>query len=980
MARSLPARCEPAIGAITYPRPGASARIAPVTATAPSGLVGRAGERDALIGALESMRARPGVIVAIEGEPGIGKSRLLAHLAAGAEGCAVLEARASEYEVDLPYALWTEALERHLADAGDRRVAQLGLTDPEALAVALPALSRRADHAVPIDRHRTHRALRDLLERLAASRPLVLCLDDVHWADPASVEALAALVRRPALAPVLLALAAREGQVPPALAAAFGDALRDDRFVALALGPLTEAEATELVGSAAAAVYAQSGGNPFYLEQLTRVRGAQRGTADVASDGSVPAGVAAALATELAALTPDARRALDAASVAGDPFDADLAADIAELEEAPALGALDELLACGLVRQTGVPRRFAFRHPVVRHAVYDRTPGGWRLGAHARAADALERGGAGPVQRAHHVEHAARPGDAGAIALITAAAEELRSPAPATAARFYAAALRLLADRPEDGKRRTAIQSRLADAQAAAGDPAGARRTLHEALTTASAAERLALTVALANQEWWLGGHEEARRRLHVALGELPAQPSPDRIRLRLALALTALMGCDLRDAQAHASDARHDARAIADPVFELAALAGGALASVSAAEGTAAVDRLEQSSAALERLTPEQLATRLPALWMHGRARRGLGRFDAARADLERGIAIASDTGRESVLVVLTVESVAPLVELGRLAEATAVGEEAVELARLSGNARMLLWAQCALGAARLSAGDVPAALRHAGEAKETGVRPDFHAAGQPGWCLGAALTAAGNAERAITVMLQSFGGDALPSVLPIDRPAAAADLVEAQVACGDVAGAERTLAHGEAAATQAGTAWAAAVAGIARTSVLLARGRHGEAVAAAATAREAAAGAPLASARALLAEGRALSAAGDRQAAVETLVAAESAFDGFGALRRRDEAVRELRRLGHRVVRPTRDAPAGPLAPLTAREREIAELVGAGRTNREVAEQLVLSTRTIEAHLRNIYAKLGVRSRVELAREAARRAPPRG
>jgi DNA-binding CsgD family transcriptional regulator len=88
---------------------------------------------------------------------------------------------------------------------------------------------------------------------------------------------------------------------------------------------------------------------------------------------------------------------------------------------------------------------------------------------------------------------------------------------------------------------------------------------------------------------------------------------------------------------------------------------------------------------------------------------------------------------------------------------------------------------------------------------------------------------------------------------------------------------------------------------------------------------------------------------------------------------VRRRDEAVRELRRLGHRVRRPARDATEGPLGALTAREREIALLVADGRTNREVAEQLVLSAKTIEAHLRNIYAKLGVRSRVELARKAS-------
>ena len=82
----------------------------------------------------------------------------------------------------------------------------------------------------------------------------------------------------------------------------------------------------------------------------------------------------------------------------------------------------------------------------------------------------------------------------------------------------------------------------------------------------------------------------------------------------------------------------------------------------------------------------------------------------------------------------------------------------------------------------------------------------------------------------------------------------------------------------------------------------------------------------------------------------------------------------MRELRRLGHRVLRAAADPAAGPLAALTAREREIATLVAAGRTNREVAEQLVLSARTIEAHLRNVYGKLGVRSRVELTRAVER------
>jgi predicted ATPase len=225
-------------------------------------LIGRSAEREAIATAFEGLGGRQGGMVAIEGEPGIGKSRLLAHLEAGAaaDGSTVLAGRASEFEVDLPYALWTEALDRHLADAGERRLARLGLADPSALGMALPSLSELGSEPAQGDRHRTHRALRDLLECLAATRPLLLCLDDVHWADSASVEALAALIRRPPSGRVLLAVAAREGRLPAALAAALAAALREGRLTRLVLAPLSEPEAVEMVGEAAAAIYQQSGG------------------------------------------------------------------------------------------------------------------------------------------------------------------------------------------------------------------------------------------------------------------------------------------------------------------------------------------------------------------------------------------------------------------------------------------------------------------------------------------------------------------------------------------------------------------------------------------------------------------------------------------------------------------------------------------------------------------------------------------------
>ena len=269
-----------AIGAIHLSTPGA-ARIAPWPLAPARWSAARASARRST-GALAALRRRPGRVVGVEGEPGIGKSRLLAHLAerAAAAGCTVLE-RARVRVRGRPAVRAVDA-RRSTATwpaLGERRLARLGLADPGALAAALPALARRAP-AAPADRHRTHRALRDLLERLAAARPLVLCLDDVHWADPASVDALAALVRRPPAAPVLLALAAREGQLPAALAAALGGALREDRVAALALGAAERGRggrARRRRGRGASTP--PTGGNPFYLEQLARAAPRARGRA-----------------------------------------------------------------------------------------------------------------------------------------------------------------------------------------------------------------------------------------------------------------------------------------------------------------------------------------------------------------------------------------------------------------------------------------------------------------------------------------------------------------------------------------------------------------------------------------------------------------------------------------------------------------------------------------------------------------------------
>src|SRR5262249_49504873 len=146
------------------------------------------------------------------------------------------------------------------------------------------------------------------------------------------------------------------------------------------------------------------------------------------------------------------------------------------------LEALDELLAGALLAGTDVPRRYRFRHPLVRNAIYDSTTEGWRIAAHARAAEALAVRGGSATSRAHHLARCARPGDGESLAGLLEAARGAAARAPATAAGWFAAALRLLPETPEAAFQRLELLVGLAQALAATGDLEGALAALTEAL------------------------------------------------------------------------------------------------------------------------------------------------------------------------------------------------------------------------------------------------------------------------------------------------------------------------------------------------------------------------------------------------------------------------------------------------------------------------------------------------------------------
>jgi len=181
-------------------------------------LVGRAEELDSLELLLARLDEGGSSALELTGEPGIGKTRLLSELAARADarGHTVLSGRATELERDLPFSVFVDALDEYLQALDPRRLAALGEGVRVELATVFPSLETHADRqrvAMQEERYRTYRAVRQLLELLARRQPVVLALDDVHWADPASVELLGALLRRPPSAPVLVVLAVRPRQM-----------------------------------------------------------------------------------------------------------------------------------------------------------------------------------------------------------------------------------------------------------------------------------------------------------------------------------------------------------------------------------------------------------------------------------------------------------------------------------------------------------------------------------------------------------------------------------------------------------------------------------------------------------------------------------------------------------------------------------------------------------------------------------------------
>jgi DNA-binding SARP family transcriptional activator len=500
------------------------------------------GRHDALarLAAAWASTAHGGVgITLVVGEPGIGKSRLAAQFAAEVHtgGAAVLAGRA-ERELDQPYAPLVGALGDGMPEVGDVSDAHAG-------------------------RSRLHDALVEALEHAAASRPLLLVLDDMHWSDAGTLGFLRHLAGRGAVMPVLVLATTR-----PDTHAALAHELGASEVELLGL-TLDETE-TLLAGRADAELLRRrTGGNPFFLEALL--------DAGVAEE--LPVGVAELVTARVASLGSEIRAVLQAAAIVGREFEIDLAAAVAGRDLDGTLVALDAASAAGLVIRTAEDGgRAAFVHALVQEALVQATPGGERARLHERAVEALEsRGSDGAVVAAarHALEAAPLVPPSRLAALAEAASAALtRAYAAADAAELVARALVQVRE-PAPSVR---LECALGEALTQADRPEAARGAFERA---AAGARRLHDGALLARAALGLGGAGVTilavdRGRvalLEEALDALPGDEVELQARVKSVLAIELAYDSDRARRDRLSADAVATARSTGDPRAIAAAL-----------------------------------------------------------------------------------------------------------------------------------------------------------------------------------------------------------------------------------------------------------------------------------------------------------------------------------------------------------------------------------------------------------------------
>lgn len=944
-------------------------------------LVGRSEELERLASAIGSL-GEDGVptVVDIAADAGMGKSRLLSELCARArrQGLTVLRGRATEYERHTPFQTFTDAfadVDRAFLDSDDV---------PRAAAPVLRGTdsAQGASRTGNRDRFGLYRAVAEVLTGLGERSGLVMALDDLHWADPASLELLDHLIRHPVGGRVLLVVARRERQTPHSLAAALTRGVDSGAVLRMALRPLPEQDAIQALAcdlppADAKEIHRSSEGNPLYLHCLLHAyrHGASSRAGTVRPhDGTpsgVPGGLGALLLDELTALTEAQRRTVEAVAVLGD--DATPATLLSLTTGHTTADDLDDCIDA-LVRRDLLRRasdgRWTLRHPLLRALVYENTAAPRRAEIHRGAADELARAGASAAERAHHVERSLVGWDPVSAAVLSEAAAQFAHTAPATAAHLLDVVLRLMPDTPVYARQRGELTLARAKALGVGGSLRESRDLLHTLISRSGHDEDTSLrgdAIALcAMMERHLGHSPEAIALLQRELVRSPGPEPRQAVSLGLALGMAALNTVSYPDVRDDIERTLAVARAHGDLMGEMGALALGALGETYEGE-TAAARRFADAAAGLaDGLTDPNLTELCESLVWLAWAEALLERYADAERHADRGLDIARRSGQVHVLPHLLSSKAFVHFNTCRLPSALEAAEEAESVARAIGSSDLLAFTLCfkaLIVLLRRPLGDTRA-LATAEEAVAAAGGSRHWWASLARCVLGHTALVSGDPHRAQDALLTA-GGPELLGLQPSIRPGQLDTLVSTALAIGDVEQAARWAARAVEEADRMGLHGQRGAA--LRTEAALAQ-HHGDARAAADLFERAAqvyapSGASVWEAYSLLLATVQAQAAGDGPRAVAMWERARRIADDGGARLLSDLAA---------LVRPQAEAALRTpteLDQLTAREREIAELVAEGLSNQAIATKLYLSRRTVETHLSAIYRKTSVSSRSALA-----------
>jgi len=928
-----------------------------------TGLLEREREMDGLRAALAEVRAGNGRAVAVEAGAGLGKTRLLqeARRIGDETGLNVLFARATELERDFPFALVRQLFEQELATLPpEEHQAML-----EGATAARAALGLEPGPGETDDPFAVLHGLYWVTAALAERKPLMLTIDDAHWADSGSLDYLGFMLPRLEELPVLVVMAVRpdEAGASPSL----GRILLDPHVQHLNPKPLSPEATTTLLAQEleqqpdpafATACHEVSGGNPFLLCELARNLAAQgiEPTIEQAElvREQVPDRVGQMVLSRIARLPDEATALARSLAVLGDGSDLSLLAAMDGSDPESALTAADQLRASAILDGGGSPR---FLHPLVRNAIYADLSVGERSRAHARAAALLRERGASPERVGTQLLATETQGERATVeALLEAGNQALGSGAPRSAIAYLSRALQ----EPPPTDLRVEVLDPLLTAISRAADQAAfaaAEAEIFEEWSRDPSLRRrwgIQLTMMMA----FTGRFEEAGAMLQEAVeaavseGDVESAYQLQAQLSTLAAIVPSIPEVALADHRSEIEPDSPTGRLVA-AMEARAAVAGG-----TASQTIDAAKRALGNEASIFAEEPELTAAVLAVM-----ALVATDEIESARSGVERALAIAEERGATPELSRARYLSGFVAWGEGDLVTAEADMRQAIEMAGLAGMVPLVMVYTGPLVEVLIERDELELAeaqLRAAGMAE--GQPPALSLAGMALFMRGHLRFERGEFEGAVEDF-RVLSSEQVRSRMGLGLPASA---------CPYTARALIALGRGEEARALADemAAWArgfGSVSGVLHVSRAVAASRGGEeGIEALEEALCAAADSPrrLEVAHAKVDLGELLRRGGRRADARVPLREGFELARRCGAARIAKRANAELEATGEKV---RRYVPIG-VESLTPSERRVADLAASGMTNRQIAQSLFVTVKTVEAHLSAAYDKLDISSRRQL------------